>query len=65
MAIAGQQSTFKLEWFSSWTDTHGVMIHGWYGSTPEEYKEYLNEVLSIGPDLIIDDSGDMVETQHK
>jgi adenosylhomocysteinase len=41
------------------------MIHGWYGSTPEEYKEYLNEVLSIGPDLIIDDSGDMVETQHK
>ena len=43
---------------------HGVMVHSWYGSTPEEYNEHLNKVLNIEPDLIIDDGGDMVEALH-
>lgn len=42
----------------------GVEVHSWYGATVDEYNTFLNRVLNIGPNLIIDDGGDLVEKLH-
>src|SRR6056297_3876068 len=65
VAIAGSNPLFTQDDVAAGLAAHGVMVHSWYGSTPEEYKEHLNKVVNIEPDFIIDDGGDMVETLHK
>lgn len=42
----------------------GVNAYAWYGATDEEYKQHLHKALDFGPDLIIDDGGDLVSTIH-
>jgi len=42
----------------------GLIVHAWYGATDEEYYEHLNRALDIGPDIIIDDGGDLVAILH-
>jgi adenosylhomocysteinase len=64
VAIAGSNPLSTQDDVAAGLAAQGVMVHSWYGSTPEEYKEHLNKVLNIEPDFIIDDGGDMVETLH-
>ncbi|SKB54125.1 adenosylhomocysteinase [Lachnospiraceae bacterium] len=42
----------------------GLEVHAWYGTTPEEYEKHIRAVLSVGPDIIIDDGGDLVHMMH-
>lgn len=42
----------------------GISVYAWYGASAEEYKEHLNKALDFGPDLIIDDGGDLVHLLH-
>ena len=42
----------------------GLEDHAWYGSTPEEYDSHIRAVLSVGPNIIIDDGGDLVHMMH-
>ncbi|MBO4903177.1 MAG: adenosylhomocysteinase [Lachnospiraceae bacterium] len=42
----------------------GLEVHAWYGSTPEEYNRHIRAVLEIGPNIIIDDGGDLVHMLH-
>ncbi|MGE5507196.1 MAG: adenosylhomocysteinase [Chitinophagales bacterium] len=42
----------------------GVSVYAWHGATPEEYERHLTLALSHGPDLIIDDGGDLVQLLH-
>ncbi|MFW6270904.1 MAG: adenosylhomocysteinase, partial [Bacillota bacterium] len=42
----------------------GVEVHSWYNADDDEYRNHIQKVLSIKPDLIIDDGGDLVETIH-
>jgi adenosylhomocysteinase len=42
----------------------GITVHAWYDATDREYEEHLNKVLDIGPDIIIDDGGDLVSLLH-
>lgn len=42
----------------------GLEVHAWYGSTPEEYNRHIRAVLEIGPNIIIDDGGDLVHMMH-
>lgn len=42
----------------------GLEVHAWYGSTPEEYSAHIRKVLEIGPNIIIDDGGDLVQMMH-
>ena len=42
----------------------GMDVHAIYGCTMEEYAEHLRAVLSIGPNIIIDDGGDLVHLIH-
>ncbi len=42
----------------------GMEVHAWYGSTPEEYDAHIRHTLAAGPNLIIDDGGDLVNMVH-
>jgi adenosylhomocysteinase len=42
----------------------GINVFAWYNSTPEEYKEHLKGALAFGPDIIIDDGGDLIHLLH-
>ncbi|MCR4808076.1 MAG: adenosylhomocysteinase [Lachnospiraceae bacterium] len=42
----------------------GLEVHAWYDSTPEEYNAHIRAVLEAGPNIIIDDGGDLVHMMH-
>ncbi|MDR2558184.1 MAG: adenosylhomocysteinase [Oscillospiraceae bacterium] len=42
----------------------GLKVFAWYNCTDEEYKAHISEVVKIGPNIIIDDGGDLVSLIH-
>lgn len=42
----------------------GLEVHAWYDATPEEYERHIRAVLEPGPNIIIDDGGDLVTMVH-
>ncbi|MBR6316550.1 MAG: adenosylhomocysteinase [Lachnospiraceae bacterium] len=42
----------------------GLEVHAWYDATDEEYNHHIRQVLKIGPNIIIDDGGDLVNMMH-
>ncbi len=42
----------------------GLNVFAWYNATPQEYEEHIRKVLEIGPNIIIDDGGDLVHMMH-
>ena len=42
----------------------GLEVHAWYDCTPEEYDQHIRAVLAVGPNIIIDDGGDLVHMMH-
>lgn len=43
---------------------HGLRVHAWHGATNEEYNDHIRKTLEPGPDLLIDDGGDLVAMLH-
>jgi len=41
-----------------------INVFGWYGTTQAEYEAHARAVLEPGPDIIIDDGGDLVTMLH-
>lgn len=42
----------------------GMEVHAIYNATQEEYRRHLDAVLSAGPNIIIDDGGELVDLMH-
>ncbi len=42
----------------------GLEVHAWYDCTSEEYNTHIRNVLKVGPNIIIDDGGDLVNMMH-
>ena len=42
----------------------GMNVFAEYGCSMEQYEECLEEVLKVGPNIIIDDGGDLVHLMH-
>lgn len=42
----------------------GMNVFALHGATDEQYERHMREVLSVGPDIIIDDGGDLVHLMH-
>ena len=42
----------------------GLNVFAWYNATTEEYFNHIRRVLEVGPDVIIDDGGDLVHMMH-
>ena len=45
--------------------TRGIEVFAWHGATEEEYSHHLSCVLRVGPQIIIDDGGDLVNMMHR
>ncbi len=43
----------------------GLEVHAWYGATEEEYNAHIRNTLACGPNIIIDDGGDLVNMVHR
>ena len=42
----------------------GMSVYAWHAATAEEYEEHLTKALESGPNIIIDDGGDLVNIMH-
>ncbi|MCI9138425.1 adenosylhomocysteinase [bacterium 1XD42-8] len=42
----------------------GLEVHAWYNATESEYESHIRSVLEVGPNIIIDDGGDLVHMMH-
>ena len=42
----------------------GIEVHPWYDCNEEEYNRHIRSVLEVGPNIIIDDGGDLVHMMH-
>lgn len=42
----------------------GLEVHAWYNATESEYEGHIRSVLEVGPNIIIDDGGDLVHMMH-
>jgi adenosylhomocysteinase len=42
----------------------GLNVYAWYNSTIDEYMEHIEKSLSHGPNIIIDDGGDLIHMMH-
>jgi adenosylhomocysteinase len=42
----------------------GMSVYAWKGSTAEEYERHLTMALESGPNIIIDDGGDLINIMH-
>ncbi|MFU8795078.1 MAG: adenosylhomocysteinase, partial [Dethiobacteria bacterium] len=43
----------------------GIEVHGWHGATTEEYNSHIRSTIDSGPNLIIDDGGDLITMLHR
>lgn len=43
----------------------GIEVHGWHGASGEEYTAHIRSVVDSGPQLIIDDGGDLITMLHR
>ncbi len=44
--------------------TEGIEVHAWHAISDEDYMRCIDDVLAIGPTIIIDDGGDLVNRVH-
>ncbi|MBQ9375070.1 MAG: adenosylhomocysteinase [Ruminococcus sp.] len=42
----------------------GLEVYAWYNATDEEYHRHISRVIEAGPNIIIDDGGDLVNLIH-
>ncbi len=42
----------------------GLNVFAWHGATDEEYHRHISKVVECGPNIIIDDGGDLVNIIH-
>ena len=42
----------------------GMAVYGVHGASPEEYERHIESVLLPGPQIVIDDGGDLVHALH-
>ncbi|MDE7292797.1 MAG: adenosylhomocysteinase [Oscillospiraceae bacterium] len=42
----------------------GLSVFAWYNATDEEYHRHISRVIEVGPNIIIDDGGDLVHLIH-
>ncbi len=43
----------------------GIEVYAWHGATAEEYNSHIRSSIDTGPQLIIDDGGDLITMLHR
>ncbi|MBO8126237.1 MAG: adenosylhomocysteinase [Firmicutes bacterium] len=64
VAVTGSNPLSTQDAIAAALAEEGLQVFAWHGATKDEYFEHLNRTLDFGPDLIIDDGGDLVNLLH-
>ena len=64
MAITGSNPLSTQDDVAAALVDAGLNVYAWHGATTEEYETHLRKALSFGPNIIIDDGGDLVNMVH-
>lgn len=64
VAVTGSNPLSTQDAIAAALAADGLDVFAWHGATAAEYKQHLNRTLDFGPDLIIDDGGDLVNLLH-
>lgn len=64
VAVTGSNPLSTQDAVAAALAERGISVYAWHGATPEEYDRHLELTLSFGPDLIVDDGGDLVHLLH-
>ena len=64
MAVTGSNPLSTQDDVAAGLAADGLNVYAWHGSTAEEYDEHIRMVLEHGPNIIIDDGGDLIHTLH-
>jgi adenosylhomocysteinase len=43
----------------------GIEVYAWHGATADEYNAHIRSTIDTGPQLIIDDGGDLITMLHR
>lgn len=64
MAVTGSNPLSTQDDVAAGLAADGINVYAWHGSTPEEYQSHIEMALAHGPNIIIDDGGDLIHTLH-
>jgi adenosylhomocysteinase len=64
VAVTGSNPLSTQDAIAAALVEEGLKVYAWHGATAEEYEEHLNRALDFGPNIIIDDGGDLVNLLH-
>jgi adenosylhomocysteinase len=64
MAVTGSNPLSTQDDVAAGLVADGIDVYAWHGSTPSEYEEHILMTLEHGPNIIIDDGGDLVHALH-
>jgi adenosylhomocysteinase len=64
VAVTGSNPLSTQDAIAAALVEEGLKVYAWHDATDEEYEEHLNRALDFGPNIIIDDGGDLVNLLH-
>jgi len=64
MAVTGSNPLSTQDDVAAALAADGMEVYAWDNASPEEYREHIRLTLEHGPNIIIDDGGDLVNCLH-
>ncbi|MCX7773844.1 MAG: adenosylhomocysteinase [Clostridia bacterium] len=64
IAVTGSNPLSTQDDIAAGLVADGIEVFAWYNATPEEYEKHIDMVLAHGPNIIIDDGGDLIHALH-
>lgn len=64
MSVTGSNPLSTQDDVAAGLTADGIDVFAWYNSTPEEYEKHIEMTLDHGPNIIIDDGGDLITALH-
>jgi adenosylhomocysteinase len=65
VAVAGSNPESTKDDVVAALAVEGLHVYARHGATPDEMRRYMGQTLEIGPHVVIDDGGDLVELLHE
>ncbi len=64
MSVTGSNPLSTQDDVAAGLAADGIDVHAWYGATASEYETHIEQTLAHGPNIIIDDGGDLIHALH-
>ena len=64
MSVTGSNPLSTQDDVAAGLVADGVEVHAWYGASSGEYETHIEQTLAHGPNIIIDDGGDLIHALH-